>query len=273
MRFCDNLKALRKADNISQERLAEKVGVSRQSVSKWETGEAYPEMSNIVALCTVFHCEITDLINSQISDAISFKESSKKESIMKEEKSLKKAEKPEINKKFVKISKVVRAFAKIGIAGSVIGAISMLAIAGIAAFAPFGPESATEVLSGLTGVGIDEVASEADNNAETILRAIAVIVCLGSSVVLSATAFMLRYVSRLFDNFVNNTTPFTLGNVRLMKKIGKSAIVVAVLDAVIFGLMGSSSVSVGVSVISILIIYAFAYVFEYGYELQKQSEK
>ena len=138
MRFCDNLKALRKADNISQERLAEKVGVSRQSVSKWETGEAYPEMSNIVALCTVFHCEITDLINSQISDAASFKESSKKEKNMKEEKSLQKAEKPELDKKFVKISKIVRTLARIGKAGAIIGAIAMLFIAGVAAFAPFG---------------------------------------------------------------------------------------------------------------------------------------
>jgi transcriptional regulator with XRE-family HTH domain len=84
MRFCDNLKALRNAEGLSQERLAEKVGVSRQSVSKWETGEAYPEMPNIVALCTVFHCEITDLINSSISDAASFKESSKKEKEMKD---------------------------------------------------------------------------------------------------------------------------------------------------------------------------------------------
>ena len=272
MRFCDNLKALRKADNISQERLAEKVGVSRQSVSKWETGEAYPEISNIVALCTVFHCEITDLINSQISDAASFKENSKKESIMKEEKTLKKAKKPEINKKFIKISKVVRAFARIGMIGSIIGAASMLIIAGIATFAPFGPESVAEILGDISGTGVDQVASEFGNDAEMAVRVITIIACLGAGVILGATAFMLKYVVNLFDNFVNNTTPFTLGNVRLMKKIGKSAIVVAVLDAIIFGLMGGSAVSTGVSVISILIIYAFAYVFEYGYELQKQNE-
>ena len=39
MNFGDNLKRLRKFKKISQERLAEKVGVSRQAVSKWETGE------------------------------------------------------------------------------------------------------------------------------------------------------------------------------------------------------------------------------------------
>ena len=42
MKFGDNLRKLRKNKNYSQEDLAFKVGVSRQSVSKWETGEAYP---------------------------------------------------------------------------------------------------------------------------------------------------------------------------------------------------------------------------------------
>ena len=40
MRFGDNLRNLRNVKKISQEKLAEKVGVSRQSVSKWECGEA-----------------------------------------------------------------------------------------------------------------------------------------------------------------------------------------------------------------------------------------
>ena len=38
MKFGDNLKKLRKVKKLSQEELAEKIGVSRQSVSKWETG-------------------------------------------------------------------------------------------------------------------------------------------------------------------------------------------------------------------------------------------
>ena len=58
MKFGDNLRNLRKAKKMSQEKLAERVGVSRQSVSKWETGEAYPEMNNILVLCEIFHCNI-----------------------------------------------------------------------------------------------------------------------------------------------------------------------------------------------------------------------
>ena len=63
MTFKENLQTLRKLNHLSQEKLAQKVGVSRQSVSKWETGEAYPEMANILALCKIFHCKITDLID------------------------------------------------------------------------------------------------------------------------------------------------------------------------------------------------------------------
>ena len=55
MKFGDNLRNLRKSKKMSQEKLAEKVGVSRQSVSKWETGEAYPEMNHILILCDIFH--------------------------------------------------------------------------------------------------------------------------------------------------------------------------------------------------------------------------
>ena len=42
MKFGDNLKKVRKMRKISQEELANRLGLSRQSVSKWETGENYP---------------------------------------------------------------------------------------------------------------------------------------------------------------------------------------------------------------------------------------
>ena len=54
MKFGENLYNLRKKQKISQEKLAEKIGVSRQSVSKWENGTAYPEMNRIFELCKYF---------------------------------------------------------------------------------------------------------------------------------------------------------------------------------------------------------------------------
>ena len=74
MNFGQNLRNLRKSKNISQEELAEKVKVTRQSVSKWETGEAYPEMNNILELCKIFHCHINDLVNDNILDIDSLDE-------------------------------------------------------------------------------------------------------------------------------------------------------------------------------------------------------
>ena len=54
MSFSENLQYLRKRDRITQEELADKIGVSRQSVSKWETGEAYPETDKLIVLCDMF---------------------------------------------------------------------------------------------------------------------------------------------------------------------------------------------------------------------------
>ena len=47
-----NLSYLRKTNgNMTQEKLAEKMGVSRQTISKWESGEAYPEIPKLMDLC------------------------------------------------------------------------------------------------------------------------------------------------------------------------------------------------------------------------------
>ena len=68
MKFGENLQKLRKEKGISQEQLAEQLGVTRQSVSKWESGARYPEMDKIVALCNIFHCDMNVLINKDITE-------------------------------------------------------------------------------------------------------------------------------------------------------------------------------------------------------------
>ncbi len=64
MRFNEQLAALRRERGISQESLAEKVGVSRQAISKWETGTAQPEMNNIMKLCEVLKVSPDTLLRS-----------------------------------------------------------------------------------------------------------------------------------------------------------------------------------------------------------------
>lgn len=68
MKFGENLQKLRKEKGISQEQLAEQLGVTRQSVSKWESGNSYPEMDKIVAICNIFHCDMNVLINKDITE-------------------------------------------------------------------------------------------------------------------------------------------------------------------------------------------------------------
>ncbi len=58
-----NLKYLRKKHNFSQEELAEKLGVSRQSVAKWENGESLPDILRCGELALLFGTTIDNLVN------------------------------------------------------------------------------------------------------------------------------------------------------------------------------------------------------------------
>ena len=66
--FSKNLKQLRKDNNLSQEQLAEQLGVSRQSISKWESSQAYPEMDKILEICKIFNLNIDDLLTKNIKE-------------------------------------------------------------------------------------------------------------------------------------------------------------------------------------------------------------
>ncbi len=63
MNFGKNLQFLRKMhDGMTQEELAEKMGVSRQTISKWEMQSAFPEMEKAIALRKLFACSLDDLL-------------------------------------------------------------------------------------------------------------------------------------------------------------------------------------------------------------------
>lgn len=62
MTFGDKLAKLRKENNYTQEQFADMLGVSRQSVSKWESDLAYPETDKIVAICKAFNCSTDYLL-------------------------------------------------------------------------------------------------------------------------------------------------------------------------------------------------------------------
>ena len=62
MRFDENLRNLRKEKDYSQEYLAEKLGVTRQTISKWENGTAMPDLKKLIELADFFEASMDDLL-------------------------------------------------------------------------------------------------------------------------------------------------------------------------------------------------------------------
>lgn len=68
MSFGQNIQFLRKMHKgMTQEELAEKMGVSRQTISKWELDSTYPEMDKVVELCKLFSCSMDKLVREDIN--------------------------------------------------------------------------------------------------------------------------------------------------------------------------------------------------------------
>lgn len=63
-----NLQYLRKKENITQEQLAERLEVSRQTISKWESDTSYPEMDKILILCEMFGCSMDALLRGNVEE-------------------------------------------------------------------------------------------------------------------------------------------------------------------------------------------------------------
>ena len=69
MSFADNLVELRKLNNLSQEDVAEKIGVSRQTLSKYEIGESLPDIDRCKQLADVFGVTMDDLVSYEKNDS------------------------------------------------------------------------------------------------------------------------------------------------------------------------------------------------------------
>lgn len=73
MEFAEKLAALRKSRGLTQEHLAEQLNVSRQSVSKWESGQFMPEVEKIVELSKTFDVTVDYLLKPSEIDELSVK--------------------------------------------------------------------------------------------------------------------------------------------------------------------------------------------------------
>lgn len=65
----ENLQYLRKRFHFSQEEVAERIGVSRQAVAKWESGETIPDLPNSAKLAELYDVSLDDLVHHRPQDA------------------------------------------------------------------------------------------------------------------------------------------------------------------------------------------------------------
>lgn len=70
MAFSDNLQFLRSRQGQTQEQLAEVLEVTRQSVSKWEGGQSYPEMDTLLRICELYHVDLDTLMRGSVEDSL-----------------------------------------------------------------------------------------------------------------------------------------------------------------------------------------------------------
>ena len=294
MKFGDNLKSLRKSKKYSQEDLAEKVGVSRQSVSKWETGESYPEMNNILELCKIFKCHINDLVNDNMIDIDSLDEDIKM-SVVKFKKEKQKKVKG-LSKAISIIARIIRIVlivvipfivAMILLIPKVINSIDVVNDEFIVKNNSIVKVKDDNIEIGYKNIKIantdnvdnlKEIKEILKNNSksELIIYTEAGLSFLILNIVL--IMMVLLHLEKLFKNINEGDTPFTLDNVKHIKTMSYlmiATIVVINSTGALFQMLITSKSNVSLElfdIIEILFLFSMGYIFEYGYEIQLDSK-
>ena len=70
MKFNEKMIMLRKQHNLSQEKVAEKLKVARQTVSKWELGETTPEMDKLIMISELYNITLDELVKEENQEKI-----------------------------------------------------------------------------------------------------------------------------------------------------------------------------------------------------------
>ena len=278
MKFGENLYNLRKKQKISQEKLAEKIGVSRQSVSKWENGTAYPEMNRIFELCKIFHCKLNDLVNDNILDFDSLDEEVKM-SVVKFNK--------EKQKKLKIVSKTIsicsRILQVITIIISAVMIMSMLFIPSIINNAYVNNESIIIADKNIMEFNLDEMTTNTIVNVfnehsklEIVLYAEIIMICLIISIMI--ISFAMLYLAKLFDSISKGDTPFTLENLKNIKRVAIlfiSYLIFPDVSGTLFQWITKIDMNIDYEITKIfyvLIIICIYYIFDYGHQIQLDSK-
>ncbi|MBR1377034.1 MAG: helix-turn-helix transcriptional regulator [Bacilli bacterium] len=289
MNFGENLRILRKSSKLSQETLAEKMGVTRQSISKWEVGDAYPEMSNIVALCTIFHCNINDLINDNIIDVDLFDKETK-EGIVKfkinQQKNMKR-----VSKSIYIISNICRIILGIPTLLSILACIIFPVISRHIIVNDNNITIYNKVINYTISDNVIEIngnkhyiESSTDiasfvKNHDTKFYIISAEYVLVSMTVLSVlTVLFMHNLYKLYKNMYEKDTPFTIENERLVNKVCMILFIQLILSkvtALIYSIVAKLDLTIEFNikdVIMVLVAISIIYIFKYGRLLQADSK-
>ena len=293
MKFGENLKQIRKSKNISQEDLAERLGVSRQSISKWETGENYPSMFNIMCLCDIFKCKINNLVHESMPEFNSLDEEIKMSVVKFKENEQKKMK--GFTKVLYVVSKIARAFAVIGVVFS----LGLVVAGGIVM--PNTKVDTTKntitVFKNTVDYKITDTKLIIDGDDETELtktelktvrkcfemskaKQTSLVMMLTISLfgVCFITFKLFNNLTKLFKNIHDNNTPFSMENVNYIKKLALySFLFVLVPDVcgtiaeIVFKLNLGVELNLFAYLFSMMLL-VLAYIFKYGYEIQLDSK-
>lgn len=297
MKFGENLYNLRKNAKMSQEKLAEKLDVSRQSVSKWENGESYPEMEKIMKLCNIFHCKINDLVHENMTDIDSLDEDIKMSVVkFREEK----------QKKVKGISKAIYILARIG---KIISKMGIVIVTILLIVTPFFLKNIDVDNNSLVWSGNNKFSIVDNDNKVTLKYNDSILIAdvdskevntkyieilnnnpKGLVIGYIETGYLfllfnlilykmiLIRLEKLFINISEGDTPFTLENVKHIKEMAKLMIVALILPN-FGGIISEQILSMDLDVdielfdiVQILFLFGISYVFEYGYEIQQDSK-
>ena len=289
MNFGENLRLLRKNSKMSQEVLAEKLGVSRQSVSKWEVGSAYPEMTNITALCSIFHCNINDLINENIIDVDSFDEVTK-EDIVKFKENQQKNMKL-ISKTIYIIAKICRIVVGIPTVCLILACIVFPIIAHTFSVEDnkikilnqeilYSIENNVLTIDGSTHyINTSTNIKEFVENHDNIFFIISIEYVLLCVTLLSAISVQtLHYLYKLYKNVYEGDTPFTIDNERIIKKIGILLLIqlaMTKITALIYSIIAKVDLAIDFNIRDVIIFFvaiSVIYMFKYGRMIQADSK-
>lgn len=296
MKFGDNLKQIRKSKKISQEDLADKLGVSRQSVSKWETGENYPTMQNIVCLCDIFRCKMNDLVHESFED-IDFMDKEIKMSVVKLNEEEQKRMKT-LSKILYLIGRIGKIVCRVGI-GFIVAAMILMPIVlykiEVKEDTLVADGNVVRVLESVDGVKITVyndhiILSDLTKKDVNVLKnsltrfnkpVLIVLYELSFAVLIGFVVIiiqLLKHLEKLFLNINEGETPFTLENVSHIKKISYfmiAAIVVSSIGSTLLSIVTTAEVNIDFNLFNvgeIIFLYAMSYIFEYGYRIQKDSK-